>query len=121
MQLSLWKVGCGKALAFTHGSWDSPRVLQFLSNNQRVSIKPAESNKAKNLTSSMSRRRFVGSAVGATIGLQIVPRHVIGGQGQTPPSERLHIAGVGVGGQGRAGRGKHRGDDQAETEFRCLV
>jgi len=63
-------------------------------------MKPAESNKTKNLTSSMSRRRFVGSAVGATIGLQIVPRHVIGGQGQTPPSERLHIAGVGVGGQG---------------------
>jgi predicted dehydrogenase len=29
-----------------------------------------------------------------------VPRHVLGGAGQTPPSEKLNIAGVGVGGQG---------------------
>ena len=31
---------------------------------------------------------------------QIVPRHVIGGPGQTPPSEKLHIAGIGIGGMG---------------------
>lgn len=30
-----------------------------------------------------------------------VPRHVVAGSGQTPPSERLNIAGIGVGGQGR--------------------
>jgi predicted dehydrogenase len=30
----------------------------------------------------------------------VVPRHVLGGPGQTPPSEKLNIAGVGVGGQG---------------------
>jgi len=29
-----------------------------------------------------------------------VPRHVLGGSGQTPPSEKLNIAGIGVGGQG---------------------
>lgn len=40
------------------------------------------------------------STAGVAVGIQIVPRHVIGGPGQTPPSERLHIAGVGVGGQG---------------------
>jgi predicted dehydrogenase len=34
------------------------------------------------------------------LGLQIVPRHVLGGPGQTPPSEKLNIAGIGVGGQG---------------------
>jgi predicted dehydrogenase len=32
----------------------------------------------------------------------IVPRHVLGGAGQTPPSEKLNIAGVGIGGQGGA-------------------
>ena len=32
--------------------------------------------------------------------LTIVPRHVLGGPGQTPPSAKLNIAGVGVGGQG---------------------
>jgi predicted dehydrogenase len=30
----------------------------------------------------------------------IVPRHVLGGQGQTPPSEKPNVAGVGAGGQG---------------------
>jgi len=28
----------------------------------------------------------------------IVPRHVLGGSGHIPPSERLNIAGIGVGG-----------------------
>lgn len=32
----------------------------------------------------------------------IVPRHVIAGSGQTPPSERIRIAGIGVGGMGAA-------------------
>jgi predicted dehydrogenase len=50
--------------------------------------------------SNTNRRTFVGTTAGAAIGLQIVPRHVIGGPGQTPPSERLHIAGGGVGSQG---------------------
>jgi len=30
----------------------------------------------------------------------VVPRHVIAASGQTPPSEKLNIAGIGVGGQG---------------------
>ena len=53
----------------------------------------------------MNRRRFlasaasVGAASAAVAAFHIVPRHVLG-QGQTPPSEKLAIAGVGVGGQG---------------------
>ena len=40
-------------------------------------------------------------AAGATAAaISIVPRPVLGGPGQTPPSERLNIAGVGIGGQG---------------------
>jgi hypothetical protein len=31
---------------------------------------------------------------------QIVPRHVLGGAGQTPPSGKLNIAGIGLGGMG---------------------
>lgn len=38
---------------------------------------------------------------GATLAaLSIVPRHVLGGAGQTPPSQRLNIAGIGLGGMG---------------------
>jgi predicted dehydrogenase len=47
----------------------------------------------------MKRRRFLKATAAAAVGIQLVPRHVLG-QGQTPPSEKLNIAGVGVGGQG---------------------
>ena len=47
----------------------------------------------------MHRRQFLKAAATAAVGFQIVPRHVLG-QGQTPPSEKLAIAGIGVGGQG---------------------
>jgi len=48
----------------------------------------------------ITRREFLaGSAIAAT-GLMIVPRHVLGGVGYTPPSDRLNIAGIGVGGMG---------------------
>src|SRR6476661_5591453 len=46
------------------------------------------------------RRTFLKSATAATVAWQIVPRHVLGG-GVTPPSEKLNIASIGVGGQGR--------------------
>ena len=46
------------------------------------------------------RRRFLATAAGAAFSLTIVPRHVLGGAGQTPPSEKLNVAGIGVGGQG---------------------
>ena len=47
-----------------------------------------------------TRRDFLGGAAVAAAAVSIVPRHVLGGPGNTPPSEKLNIAGVGVGGQG---------------------
>ena len=48
----------------------------------------------------ISRRDFIATAGTTAAGLTIVPRHVLG-KGQTPTSDRLNIAGVGVGGMGR--------------------
>ncbi len=48
-----------------------------------------------------SRRQFVKSAASVIAGLTIVPRRVLG-RGQTPPSEKLNVACIGVGGRGRA-------------------
>ena len=45
------------------------------------------------------RRKFISTTAGA-IGLQIVPRHVLGGPNHTAPSEKLNIAGIGIGGMG---------------------
>ncbi len=47
----------------------------------------------------MRRRSFLLGA-GAMAAVQIVPRHVLGGPGQTPPSEQLNVAVIGTGGQG---------------------
>lgn len=52
---------------------------------------------------SLSRRKFLSHAAVASstaFSFTIVPRHVLGGPGQTPPSERLNMAGIGCGGMG---------------------
>ncbi len=51
--------------------------------------------------SHLSRRKFIGRA--ATVAaFSIVPRHVLGGPNRKTPSEKLNIAGIGVGGMGAA-------------------
>lgn len=53
------------------------------------------------MRASTTRRSFI-KASAATAGLfSIVPRHVLGGAGYTPPSEQLTKAVIGVGGMGR--------------------
>ena len=47
----------------------------------------------------MKRRRFLQATGLGAFGFTVVPRHVLG-RGQTPPSEKLAIAGIGIGGQG---------------------
>ena len=50
-------------------------------------------------TNQISRRQALAAGAAAAP-FTIVPRHVLGGPGQTPPSEKLNIAGIGVGGMG---------------------
>ena len=47
-----------------------------------------------------TRRQFLGAAAAAAT-LTIVPRHVLGGEGVVAPSDKVNIAIVGAGGQGR--------------------
>ena len=51
--------------------------------------------------SPVPRRNFLTGAAVATAGFTIVPRHVLGGQGVTAPSDKLNVAAVGVGGMGK--------------------
>jgi len=53
-------------------------------------------NKNNNLT----RRSFLKTGTATAAAFSIVPGHVVGANGKTPPSEKLNIAGIGVGGQG---------------------
>ena len=49
----------------------------------------------------MNRRTFVRGTATAATGITLVPRHVLGGQGFTAPSDELTKAIIGVGGMGR--------------------
>ena len=48
----------------------------------------------------ITRRRFLGVSAVAATGFMIVPRHVLGGDGQTPPHTKLNLGVIGAGGRG---------------------
>lgn len=66
-----------------------------------------ESENSKNL----SRRRFIGTSAFALGGFTIVPAHAVSGLGHVAPSDKLNIAGIGIGGMGRIDL-----EDVAKTE-----
>ena len=59
-------------------------------------------NRHRSIEDRLSRRDFIGGAAAAVAAFTIVPRHVLGGAGYTPPSEKLNIGAIGAGGRGRA-------------------
>lgn len=68
-----------------------------------------------------SRRTFIKNAAAAAAGIMIVPRHVLGGKGFLAPSDKLHIASVGVGGKGRSDIKNFYDSGKAEIAFLCDV
>ncbi len=63
-------------------------------------IMTLKNNAKRRLTQNLSRRRFIQHASAVAVSTFIVPRHVLGGPGHTPPSETLNVAIIGCGGQG---------------------
>lgn len=55
-----------------------------------------------NKRNQISRRSFLTNSATAAAGFMIVPRHVLGGKGYTAPSDKLRVAGIGVGGKGES-------------------
>jgi hypothetical protein len=49
----------------------------------------------------LSRREFLGKSVAVAAGLTVVPSYTVSGLGHTAPSDKLNIAGIGIGGMGR--------------------
>jgi predicted dehydrogenase len=63
-------------------------------------------------SSKLTRRQFLGSTAGAAAGFTLVPRFVLGGPQFVAPSEKVYIAVIGCGGQGRTNaRGLFAHDD----------
>jgi predicted dehydrogenase len=48
-----------------------------------------------------SRREFVSTSAAAVAGITFLPGHVISGFGHIAPSDKLNIAGIGIGGMGK--------------------
>jgi len=60
---------------------------------------------------SISRRSFIGKTSAVAAGLTIVPSSVVSGLGHTAPSDKLNVAGIGIGGMGN-----HNLKELAKTE-----
>jgi len=68
-----------------------------------------------------SRRNFIKAASVASAGFMIVPRHVLGGPGFLAPSDKLLVAGIGVGGKGRSDLAKFFESGKADIAYLCDV
>ena len=68
-----------------------------------------------------SRRDFMKKSALVAGGIMIVPRHVLGGPGYTAPSDKLLIAGIGVGGKGESDLNSFYQSGKAEIAFLCDV
>ena len=70
---------------------------------------------------SNSRRDFIKTTALATAGISIVPRHVLGGPGFIAPSDKLIVAGIGVGGKGESDIANFAKSGKADIAFLCDV
>lgn len=69
----------------------------------------------------LSRRNFLKNSAVTAAGFMIVPRHVLGGKGYIAPSDKLIIAGIGVGGKGQGDLSSFYKSGKAEIAFLCDV
>jgi predicted dehydrogenase len=67
------------------------------------------------------RRDFLRNGLSLAAGFYILPRHVLGGPGYTAPSDKLLIAGIGVGGKGESDIRNFYESGKAEIAFLCDV
>jgi len=55
-----------------------------------------------NQKKNFNRRDFINASAAASVAFTILPRHVLGGRGHIAPSDKLTLAYIGCGTQGRA-------------------
>lgn len=55
----------------------------------------------ENSKNEFTRRKFIGATATALAGFTIIPARAVAGLGHIPPSDKLNIAGIGIGGKGR--------------------
>ncbi|MBB2145612.1 gfo/Idh/MocA family oxidoreductase [Pedobacter sp. LMG 31464] len=78
-------------------------------------------DKAKKDVEAQGRRNFLKTTAVASAAFMIVPRHVLGGKGYLAPSDRLIVAGVGVGGKGDSDLRLISESGKADIAYLCDV
>ncbi|MCY2953231.1 MAG: Gfo/Idh/MocA family oxidoreductase [Planctomycetota bacterium] len=68
----------------------------------------------KQTTKEVNRRQFLGAAAAAAAAFTILPRHVLGGPKFVAPSEKVNVAIIGAGGQGRTNAQNLFNEDAAQ-------
>jgi predicted dehydrogenase len=68
-----------------------------------------------------SRRNFIKNTAVTAAGFMIIPRHVLGGKGFLAPSDRLLVAGIGIGGKGETDIKSIYQSGKADIAFLCDV
>lgn len=79
------------------------------------------SEEKEEMKSGFSRRNFLKNSAITAAGFMILPRHVLGGKGFIAPSDRLIIAGIGVGGKGQSDIANFFKTGKADIAFLCDV
>ncbi len=70
---------------------------------------------------SNSRRKFIKNSALTATGFMVVPRHVLGGKGFIAPSDKLRVAGIGVGGKGQSDIANFAKSGKADIVYLCDV
>lgn len=78
-------------------------------------------NEEETSKSAVTRRSFVKNTAALAAAFYIVPRHVLGGQGFIAPSDKLTVAGIGVGGKGESDIFNFSKSGKANIAFLCDV
>jgi hypothetical protein len=98
---SLWKLSSNigeRRISIGTPTVPNPKDSPPMKTNASEPRKTSE-QKNQRQASSLSRRKFIRAGAVATA-FTIVPRHVLGGQGFVPPSEKITVAYIGCGTQG---------------------
>jgi hypothetical protein len=86
---------CGERIFYHHTN-----CSQFEGTTMKTNASEGPKTRERmNPSSNLSRRKFIQTGAAVTA-FTIVPRHVLGGQGFVPPSEKITVAYIGCGTQG---------------------
>lgn len=76
---------------------------------------------ARRGTLGANRRDFLKAAAGLAMAPYVIPASALGADGQTPPSERIVMGGIGIGNQGRGDQGAFLGRSDVQYVAVCDV